>query len=1069
MILQKGAEAMTGKEWAFKLAEAPEYWCGKSIDCFPELLLILYKEIQKMACEGTIYGLFLALRYFYEALIRWYVLVGIACAEHMEDKALVASLFDPECSLSFGDWTNVFPNKLIAHPQIGDTSLGKLLEEVSQQYERAKIVRWRNDTAGHGALRQDSSQEFQRELEEKVLTLKQILEKSAPMAENLSYTVEEGVVYCQIDDGTRFPLEPFIRLVEDDYRLFDSLRDEKKQTCAELSYLTGLRTQVVQPYFFDLRTRYYGAAPVTAEGSYNDEVFTDQLEATLQHFHEPQRYWKQQHYMEALNNCIKEYRKGVFLFQAESGTGKSTFASYLDGLGKQKLKRQGFTCRCYYFSRMSFRSRKEFAQALQINFARAPESERTLQGKLPFLDTEAIGEARAKTMAHFLNEFRRIHKRQFGRERLLLILDGIDELQSSDTDLLQFVPDTNDLEDDVYILITCRSEGMEGTFQQDFLQNYPFTERKMFFADQENRALLKQAIKESVFRTEKQLSQAETDAICRLLNDRFTGLPVVRAVLAGTEELDSALNAPTLLSAYVNYLRSLYGQIYFKKVELVLDTLALACEPLKIRLIAALALDAPPAADSLAIMKDLSPLLLSVRDEEGTKYILGHPDFGEQLRMEYPESCRERVGNWRNRLYPDFDLHKSRYEEDSYLASGMYLWSMDMLQEAVLPQGLLENMGKIAGYYSQVRDTGLHMTRIIRIMSGIKHGYMAHWEAQKEPQMLAQALDAITTCLHKLVQIEDMAGCERAQEESEDLISKLPDSSRDDRRIVPILFVNYANRAILAERFGDRACAQSCESEAWTLLERHPEWIRNEQQIPFIHNRAVALLQINPDATIQICDTELKFPDITIFQRIRALTLKSDALKLKKELSGAEACLLEAVQLAKSAVAQRADEVSTYPNTLLHYGRYLVNPKRDFGGAIEAFTEALAFYDRQAKFGGLPDRYEGASILSEIGRAYYGMDVETGCKAHKQQSLYYAEQGVMVYRVALEHNLRFQPAAAGPIYLNAAYVYHYYGETDTAFGLIAEVEAMQNPEDHFGKDVLRQCAEVRTDLIALSS
>ena len=75
----------------------------------------------------------------------------------------------------------------------------------------------------------------------------------------------------------------------------------------------------------------------------------------------------------------------------------------------------------------------------------------------------------------------------------------------------------------------------------------------------------------------------------------------------------------------------------------------------------------------------------------------------------------------------------------------------------------------------------------------------------------------------------------------------------------------------------------------------------------------------------------------------------------------------------------------------------------------------------------------------------------------------------MVYRVALEHNLRFQPAAAGPIYLNAAYVYHYYGETDTAFGLIAEVEAMQNPEDHFGKDVLRQCAEVRTDLIALSS
>jgi hypothetical protein len=228
------------------------------------------------------------------------------------------------------------------------------------------------------------------------------------------------------------------------------------------------------------------------------------------------------------------------------------------------------------------------------------------------------------------------------------------------------------------------------------------------------------------------------------------------------------------------------------------------------------------------------------------------------------------------------------------------------------------------------------------------------------------------------------------------------------------------------------------------------------------------LLQIDPDATIGICDTELNFPNITVFQRIHALTLKSDALKIKKDFGAVEICLREAVQLAKNAIPQRADEVSTYPNTLLHYGRYLVNPKRDFIGAIGVFAEALAFYEKRVKHGALPDRYEGASILSEIGHAYYGMDTEAGNADHKQQSLWYVDQSVKVYQLALKNNLRFQPAAAGPIYLNAAYVYHYYKETQTAFALINELEAMQNPDDNFGQNTIKQCADVRNDLSALS-
>lgn len=47
---------------------------------------------------------------------------------------------------------NTVPQKLTADLQLAESPLGKLLKELSKQYNKGKIVRWRNDTVGHGAL-----------------------------------------------------------------------------------------------------------------------------------------------------------------------------------------------------------------------------------------------------------------------------------------------------------------------------------------------------------------------------------------------------------------------------------------------------------------------------------------------------------------------------------------------------------------------------------------------------------------------------------------------------------------------------------------------------------------------------------------------------------------------------------------------------------------------------------------------------------------------------------------------------------------------------------------------------
>lgn len=157
-------------------------------------------------------------------------------------------------------------------------------------------------------------------------------------------------------------------------------------------------------------------------------------------------------------------------------------------------------------------------------------------------------------------------------------------------------------------------------------------------------------------------------------------------------------------------------------------------------------------------------------------------------------------------------------------------------------------------------------------------------------------------------------------------------------------------------------------------------------------------------------------------------------------------------------------DVIDYPRALIHLGKHLCHAERNFEGAIDALTTALRIYDTRYKFGELPDRFAAAQILSQIGSAYYGIDQRTGGAEHKEQGLWFRGQSVSVYRKALEEHIRFRPASAEPIFLNAAFVYHYYKEYDTATALIDEVARMRPADDPLTPRVRARRASARQEL-----
>ena len=202
---------MANSAWLQALSRRPELWYESMADNYPAELSRMYTGLRNLANDGSVYGFFLQLKDLFEGMIRWYALTGIAYAEHLEKKELPALLCDPERSLSFGDWVNTVPQKLTADPQLAESPLGKLLKELSKQYNKGKIVRWRNDTVGHGALQPDGSEEFQNSLQTNLVFLTDCLKATAHLAQQITYSKNgDGELCCTADNGT-FCLSPFIR------------------------------------------------------------------------------------------------------------------------------------------------------------------------------------------------------------------------------------------------------------------------------------------------------------------------------------------------------------------------------------------------------------------------------------------------------------------------------------------------------------------------------------------------------------------------------------------------------------------------------------------------------------------------------------------------------------------------------------------------------------------------------------------------------------------------------------------------------------------------------------------
>ena len=149
------------KNWTEKINWLEEDYLSE----LPTVIAYEYCRMRKLLIEeNQIYGALIELKDVLEVTIKFYVATGISLlnSQNKKDDSTVKLLYEiTEKELSLGDWAAAASE--IAKLDV-DESLCNICDEIREfafSTKGPQLIRWRNQTLGHGALSDASTKEYQ--------------------------------------------------------------------------------------------------------------------------------------------------------------------------------------------------------------------------------------------------------------------------------------------------------------------------------------------------------------------------------------------------------------------------------------------------------------------------------------------------------------------------------------------------------------------------------------------------------------------------------------------------------------------------------------------------------------------------------------------------------------------------------------------------------------------------------------------------------------------------------------------------------------------------------------------
>ncbi len=371
-------------------------------------------------------------------------------------------------------------------------------------------------------------------------------------------------------------------------------------------------------------------------------------------------------------DVVNSSRGGMLLLTAERGLGKSTFCSSIDPFENLEIKYDdelyaekledflgvfgSVAVRVWHFN-SEYRSRKDiFIPGIRDELLTLDSiNGNKICGRLESQYNNLLSCAEDLRSLYFtecLNNTISEYRIRTDKKKLLLILDGIDEVSDIE-ELCSFLPDSLRLEEDIYILLTCRTkqEIVDNRVLTEFIDKSDFesilnftretitvvnlTGQEMHTENMEYRDIVVQYVEKILHEQKVEISMKRIFEIATSFEYRFSSLAAYRKLC----KLSSAFNdkiGTDLFEVFINQIEINAPEAYINRLKCILNTLVCVGEPITLRELAFLSGERYISYRLLGMMNDIQAFIKVTRSSRGNCYELSHSQWEDAVRSLVP-------------------------------------------------------------------------------------------------------------------------------------------------------------------------------------------------------------------------------------------------------------------------------------------------------------------------------------------------------------------------------------------------------------------------------------------------
>ncbi len=521
---------------------------------------------------------------------------------------------------------------------------------IKKIYDQTDIAYYRNDYLAHGAMGFEDNADY-REFGEKLIArisayLTDVMQYYAQLKVTLGGMELAGCKLpenCSPDDeltlhieGHEIPLYPYIAHNEKEGVLFFDYYSASRnnQIAKGLNYIRGGgRKSFVAPYYCEIYERHFGGEIQKISDSMNKSLernnSTLEIEKVLNELNEADNFVRPEYIIHWVENWLNDDKGSIHLLMMERGMGK-TALSYALASGKED---PGDVTVCAYYCGQSG-MRGDYISGInnaltgdivrvqnrRMSYGQSEESEDFIRLKYDAEDKHAN---MTETLEYFRDEHAYFHQ----KSKLLLIMDGVDELPRESAGLFDYIPRPEEMPDNTYILITSRNPVTEklpahisGAIEQLISIDTMLVSSDIQGANGENNhCVLKDYATTKVRLLDggemRKLSDDEAEHLIQLSGGIFLNLKLYAKLAESGIPVKSlpALDSQPLFERYLKEIQKYYGDKLFDEAMTVLYAIVTAEEPLTLREVAWLSGEEYITPKLLAFLRDFGALLRTMR------------------------------------------------------------------------------------------------------------------------------------------------------------------------------------------------------------------------------------------------------------------------------------------------------------------------------------------------------------------------------------------------------------------------------------------------------------------------